>query len=253
MTEWHPLRSPKDEGSESWKPLNELAEDRARNALSADMPSLDHASMKDFDHVYEPSDDTYLLIDGIQADINENPTLRSNSRNLLEIGCGSGVPIVFLASLLPASLAMATDINPNALRFTQQTASENGVKQLEPIQCDLASALLPRCDSLIDIILFNPPYVPTPDEEVAGNGIEASWAGGQKGRLVIDRAIPQIAQLLARPHGVCYMITVDDNDPEEIAERFAKLGLAMAPMVRRRACNEYLTVQKITWLPKGSS
>jgi release factor glutamine methyltransferase len=248
MTEWHPLRSPNDGGSKSWQSLNDLAENRARNAASAEMPSLNHAKMKDFEQVYEPSDDTYLLIDGVQADLSQEHSLRAEScsRTVLEIGCGSGVPIVYLAKSLDASVAFATDINLNALHFTQQTAAENGVKILETIQCDLGSALLPRCEQLMDVIIFNPPYVPTPDDEVSGNGIEASWAGGEKGRRVIDRAIPQIVRLLSRPHGVCYMITVDDNEPEEIAKLFSQFGLTMAPLVRRRACNEYLTVQKIT-------
>lgn len=44
----------------------------------------------------------------------------------------------------------------------------------------------------MDVILFNPPYVPTPDEEISGCGIEASWAGGTDGRVIIDRSLPVI-------------------------------------------------------------
>ena len=44
----------------------------------------------------------------------------------------------------------------------------------------------------VDVMVFNPPYVPTPDEEVAGCGIEASWAGGTDGRIVIDQFLPKI-------------------------------------------------------------
>jgi len=46
------------------------------------------------------------------------------------------------------------------------------------------------------------------------------------------------------------MITVDDNYPEQLANDILaqQLGLRMVPLVRRRAQNEYLTVQKITWL-----
>lgn len=53
----------------------------------------------------------------------------------------------------------------------------------------------------VDILLFNPPYVPTDDldpqdgfqdEEMNGYGISISWAGGPRGRVVIDQFLPLI-------------------------------------------------------------
>jgi len=100
----------------------------------------------------------------------------------------------------------------------------------------------------LDVIFFNPPYVCTPNEEVRGCGIEASWAGGVDGRLVLDRALPQIAQLLAFPHGVAYFISIDENKPHEIAQQMNDMyGIVVEPLMRRKCKNEYLTLQKMSY------
>jgi release factor glutamine methyltransferase len=288
MAEWHPLRSKHDlEDDPAWEALNKEAELLARNERTAPVPSLDHLTFQDFQNVYEPSDDTYLLLDALQYEFGQqlgqggdegeagqcqfhSTAEQQGIFRVLEIGCGSGVPSVFFRMQWrkqqeetetskqgrPAQLlSLVTDVNPRALQITKETAlhnsnssNSNELDYLEAIQCDLAVALLPRLAGQVDVILFNPPYVPTPDIEVGGSGIEAAWAGGVYGRRVVDRAVEQIAQLLRRPSGALYLITVDDNRPVELAGRFQEHGLSMKPLFRRRVHNEYLTVQKITWI-----
>jgi hypothetical protein len=136
-----------------------------------------------------------------------------------------------------------------AIRIAKATAETNGIstEHFQAVQCDLASNLLDQLEGKVDVLIFNPPYVPTPDEEVGSSGIEASWAGGKDGRVVIDQALPQIARLLAFPHGVAYVVTVDDNYPEQIAQTMDELyGIRVVPWLRRRAHNEYLTIQRMT-------
>ncbi|KAL7573794.1 hypothetical protein ACA910_007823 [Epithemia clementina (nom. ined.)] len=307
-----------------WNELNRLAEERAKTAPMASMPLMNHLTMKDFDQVYEPAEDTFLFLDALQYEFQQGsippPQKEEEEEQLskdgttttaesgvsskppfvvLEIGCGSGVVSTLFRTLwkkhkrndLSVLQSFVTDINPKALQVTLKTdqlnnypgdeeatygemANPNACKleqtlpPMEAIQCDLASALLPRWQHQVDVILFNPPYVPTEDSEVVDGssissstaaGIEAAWAGGRKGRRVMDRAVPQIAQLLKRDGGgssrggVAYLVTVDDNDPAQLnASLIRSAHLVMTPLFRRRARNEFLTIQKITWIRNDS-
>lgn len=114
---------------------------------------------------------------------------------------------------------------------------------VESVLSDLASNLHP---GLVDVLIFNPPYVPTPSEEVCGRGIEAAWAGGRLGREVIDKFLPKIPTLLS-PSGVCYLLLVQDNKPTEIqAILRSSYQLQSDVIMRRQAKNEHLLVLRIS-------
>jgi release factor glutamine methyltransferase len=51
-------------------------------------------------------------------------------------------------------------------------------------------------DDSLDILLFNPPYVPSDEDELGSISIEAAWAGGANGRVIIDRLIPDVKVIL---------------------------------------------------------
>ena len=287
MTEYHPLRTTdQNPTTVAYAQLNIDAEQRAKQCPTAEMPDISHLKSVDYQNVYEPSDDTFLLIDAIGFDIDlmekeekeeeEEPAKKkrrlSDIKTTLEIGCGTGVPGIYLTMRLRAItggssnnsssssssssnaiLHYMTDINSDAIRIAKSTAEMNGTpaNSIQAIQCDLASdVLLERYqnNNNIDILIFNPPYVPTPNEEVGStNGIEASWAGGTNGRIVLDKALPQIAQLLAYPHGVAYIVVVDDNYPEQLGQFMDETyGMKVVPWLRRRARNEFLTILKMT-------
>ncbi|KAJ7962164.1 hemK methyltransferase family member 2-like [Quillaja saponaria] len=141
--------------------------------------------------VYEPCDDSFALVDALLADrahlLEQHPTL------CMEVGCGSGYVITSLALILgkeaPGVHYIATDINPHAIRVTRETLEAHGV-HAELINTNIASGLDSRLKGLIDVMVVNPPYVPTREDEVGAEGIASSWAGGENGRSVIDRILP---------------------------------------------------------------
>lgn len=53
-----------------------------------------------------------------------------------------------------------------------------------------------RLKHAVDILIFNPPYVPTNDDEVddaqQGANIQGAWAGGKDGMQVTDVLLDQV-------------------------------------------------------------
>lgn len=177
--------------------------------MMGETPDLSHLSPLDYDSIYEPAEDTFLFMDALLKDFESIKRLRPLV--CLEVGCGSGAISAFLVKILgPGAIHFCTDINDKATVATVKTGAQNRV-DLNPIQTDLVSALVPRLEGLVDVLLFNPPYVVTPDEEVGGRGIEASWAGGARGRRVMDRFFPFVSQLLS-PRGIFYLVVIKEND-----------------------------------------
>ncbi|XP_066891074.1 methyltransferase N6AMT1 isoform X2 [Kogia breviceps] len=163
----------------------------------------------------------------------------------LEVGSGSGVVSAFLASVIgPQALYMCTDVNPEAAACTLETARCNKV-HIQPIITDLVKGLLPRLKEKVDLLVFNPPYVVTPPEEVRSHGIEAAWAGGRNGREVMDRLFPLAPELLS-PRGLFYLVTIKENNPEEILKIMKTKGLQGTTALSRQAGQEILSVLKFT-------
>jgi len=167
-------------------------------------------SGNDWEHVYEPAEDTFLFMDALEKELDD---IKSASPGLIfELGCGSGCVSAFLATNLPGPAYIASDINPHAIDAARRTFTANQL-HVDLLNMDLFSAF--HFPSGIDVLLFNPPYVPTPHEEIESSWIARSWAGGEKGREVVDKVLEKIETILS-PQGRLYMVALDSNDPHEV-------------------------------------
>ncbi|XP_071099708.1 methyltransferase N6AMT1-like isoform X3 [Haliotis cracherodii] len=181
-------------------------------------PDMGHLGSSDYNHVYEPAEDSFLFLDALEQEHDFLAKLRPTV--CLEIGSGSGVCITFLARMLGSSSAyMSTDINVRAACITRDTACRNSV-MVEPVVTDL----------------------------VGSKGIEASWAGGVRGREVVDRLFPLIPSILS-PDGVFYLVIIKENDQDEIEDIMKKNGFQMVVVKSRQSGPEFLSVLKFSWLP----
>lgn len=225
-------------------------------------PSTDHV---DFDRIYEPAEDSYLLLDTLSSD-SEKAYLQdrfSNSKNgqgpphspfVVEIGTGSGVVISFVdahAELIFGRgdvLTAGVDVNRYACEATRRTvkvAEESQAGEgkshgsyLGNILGDLAS---PLRKGVVDVLIFNPPYVPTPELPALPEGtgmvgasswdgdshlLELSYAGGLDGMETTYRLLDALPDILSEDRGCAYILLCAQNKPELVKERIRNWGKA---------------------------
>jgi release factor glutamine methyltransferase len=227
---------------------NKLFQERTLFSILVMLPTPDYSHLKNFPHVYEPSEDTFLLIDALEEDLD---VLNNKSLSLvdfvIEIGSGSGVVINFLAKYLakPAHF-LATDLNIEACAATRETSRRNNCShRVDVINCDLFLPFLERLDKrqLVDILIFNPPYVLTEQSELGSQTLPAAWAGGENGRQVMDRLFPLLDRVMS-PSGVFYLVCIKQNNPDEIETLLASVGFKLAKTWNRKAGIEHLFILK---------
>ncbi|XP_023210856.1 hemK methyltransferase family member 2-like isoform X2 [Centruroides sculpturatus] len=168
-----------------------------------------------FNHVYEPAEDTFLLLDAIEHDLDKIKNL--NPVICLEVGCGSGVVITAVAKALNNSaLFIATDKNKYATEVTKITSKQNNT-EIQIVRTDL----------------------------VGGESLSSSWAGGIKGREVIDRFIPYISDLLSE-NGLFYLVIIKQNDYMDIARIMKAYDFHCTVVLSRRSGCEHLSVLRFS-------
>lgn len=206
-------------------------------------PVYSHITSEDLEHIYEPAEDSFLLIDALEKDLVH---IREMKPSLcLEVGSGSGIVITALGSALgPQCRYVSTDINPHACNVTRETGRLNGL-HIHSVCTDLVSDVIEDVKGSVDILLFNPPYVVTPSEEVGVGDLEYTWAGGKHGREVMDRFFPSIDSLLS-PQGLFYLLVLKENDPADIEQVMSKLGFSCTCVLSRRTGPENLSVLKFS-------
>ncbi|MEI6293094.1 MAG: HemK2/MTQ2 family protein methyltransferase, partial [Methanomicrobiales archaeon] len=172
--------------------------------------------------VYCPEADTYLLLEIAIKEI------RPGDR-VLEIGTGSGY---IAAGLKEVADVIATDINPHATYAAKQ-------KGLEVVRTDLARGLR----GPFDLVIFNPPYLPTLDEEKIDDWLEYALDGGVNGREVVERSASEIRSVLAAEGRVLLLIS-SLTGIDATLDIFEGAGYRVEILERRPVYDEDLLVLK---------
>ena len=109
---------------------------------------------KDFNNVYEPSDDTFLLTDvlGLEREfINKKSNIIS-----VEVGVGSGYVSTYFIDKYNEKISKhyCVDINKDALDLTKRIMDKMNFTNFELVE----SNLFKNVSEKFDIIIFNPVY-----------------------------------------------------------------------------------------------
>lgn len=124
------------------------------------------------------------------------------------------------------------------------------------------SGLDPVRTASIDILLFNPPYVPTSTEEMllaqktaldTSDELPAAWAGGIDGREICDAILPKIPSVLTYPYGVAYIVALQENDIDDMLDVLNEAATGMgrrmgATIVALRWTGEHLRVVRFEFV-----
>jgi len=170
--------------------------------------------------VYPFEEDSRLLLEAAIAE------WRTGDR-VLEIGCGSGR----ISATLPCQdFVLATDISPPAVRAARALG-------LEVVRTDLFTGICGR----FDLVLFNPPYLPTVPEERCDDWLEYALDGGPDGRSVIALFVEGVDSVLTS--GGRFLLLISSlTGIREVREMMAKAGFQSEIVAKTRIEGEDLVV-----------
>ena len=183
--------------------------------------------------VYEVSEDTFQLLESIE--LNEDDMV-------LEIGTGCG--LIALECAHQGAKVVCTDINPHAIELVKRNYLRNQpmLKGAVEIRCgDLFSILKP--DERFDIVLFNPPYLPTiPEERIGDTGwFDIATDGGVNGLFLTKRFIGEVGKYLSK-QGRAYFVFSSLSDRKKLDAYLSHVGLKSKVVLSRLFNDEKIDI-----------
>lgn len=162
--------------------------------------------------VYAPQHDTRLLMSAL------NRETIGPGTEVLDVGTGSGALALHAAQL--GARVTAVDVAWRALMTARLNALLHR-RRITVQRSDLLTALPGRS---YDLVICNPPYVPSPKAGLPVRGAARAWEAGRDGRAVLDR-ICETAPAALRPGGRLLLVHSGLCDSEVTVRRLTDAGL----------------------------
>lgn len=145
------------------------------------------ADLREIDAVYQPAEDSLLLVETAIAALD-------GDERVLDLGTGSGYVGDRIAEATGTTV-IGSDLNPHALR----SAADRNLPVVR------ANLLDPYSEDAFDVVVFNPPYLPTRPDREWDDWMEEALSGGESGRAVIEPFLADLRRVLA-PDGEAFLL-----------------------------------------------
>lgn len=147
--------------------------------------------------------------------------------SVLDLGTGSGLLALLAARI--AARVVATDVVESSVRCAWRNVLLNGLELKVDVR--LGDLFEPVVGETFDLILTNPPQMPTPRDLEPGGAEAAANDGGPDGWAILDRVI-QEAPAHLRPGGHLIFTLFDFLGEQNGFQRLKEAGLSATVMAR---------------------
>ena len=156
--------------------------------------------------VLDPRPDSETLVEAALAHVDAAPAGRRGAWRALDLGTGSGCLLLALLSELPNATGLGLERDPDAAALARANAACHGLDDRAEIRAEGWAGL---SDGRFDLIVANPPYVPTAEiarltPEVAEHDPVGALDGGPDGLDAYRDLAPRLAGWLA-PGGQAFL------------------------------------------------
>jgi release factor glutamine methyltransferase len=191
--------------------------------------------------VYRPQHDSYLLVEALEQ---AGPL---TGRRVLDLCAGSGV-VAMAAAGLDADSVTGFDICPRAVHYARTRASVAGV------QVDIRLGSWTQALELapFDIVVCNPPHVPTRPESHGGetptwSSASTPWNGGPDGRLILD-PLCQVATQMLTDGGALLLVQSELADIDRSLQQLRVSGLHSEVVLADNIAFRSVLSEQAPWL-----
>jgi release factor glutamine methyltransferase len=151
-----------------------------------------HIELKTDKRALIPRPDTECIVDIVHKNHSTEKEF-----SVLEIGVGTGAIILSITDEFQTSKAVGADISPKAIELAKENALLNENESVDFILSDLFT----QVDGQYDLIISNPPYIPSKDleeleAEVKDHDPMLALDGGEDGLDIVRKMLSQVETYL---------------------------------------------------------